>query len=539
VRHGAARIGALPYPLPHMSTLLNTQDATRLWQDAERQLDAGLQDAAAQSYRRLLDDPDLAAAANLRLSLIASNQGHHREAVDTALAACAARLPEPELLQAIAKRLVHLCEEHAALACALDPAVLRGPNIGVQAELGKVLANNYLPVAALQLLEQARAGGFRNPTLDYLVGLCRMYAGDEAGAVQSLETAVAAVPDLVPALRALTRLSAGDGDARIARLQASLARLGESAEQAPMLLYSLFAEHDRRDEIPQAWDALERAMQLRRRQVRYDPAAEQQLFDFLQGIRPAPAEGRLDDGPRPVFIVGMPRSGTSLIERLLGQHSDIAGAGELHDFTRQLRWCCDLAGAPYLDLPLAQRAEAIDFAELGRRYLERTRWRARGRAVYTDKMPANFINVSHIVRALPQARILHMVRGPMDTCFSNLKEWFAGIYPHSYDQQEMADHFRRYRTLMAHWRALYPERILDVRYDELVTDPERVLREVLAFCGLPWQRGLSTASGRGGTVATASTMQVREPVHARFLNQWRRYEAHLGPLKDRLGALAY
>ena len=235
----------------------------------------------------------------------------------------------------------------------------------------------------------------------------------------------------------------------------------------------------------------------------------------------------------------MPRSGTSLLERLVSQHPDIAAGGELQDLNRQLRWCADLAGAPYLDFRLAQHAERIDFAELGQRYLERTRWRARGRNVYTDKMPANFTNISHIVRALPQARILHMVRGPMDTCFSNLKEWFGGIYPHSYDQLEMADHFRRYRALMSHWRALYPDRILDVRYDELVADPERVLREVVEFCGLPWQGELASGEARGGTVATPSAMQAREPVHKRYLDQWRRYEPWLGPLKERLGALAY
>ena len=510
------------------------------WQVAERQLDAGLQDAAAASYRALLGDPELTAAAHLRLSMIASNQARHREAVDEALAACVARLPDPDLLQAITRRLVHLGELHAALACALHPAVLNSPRIGVQAELGKLLAGHYMPVAALQLLDRARAGGYRHPTVDYLTGLCRMHIGDEAGAAQALEAALAVVPDHVPSLRTLSKLRPPrEGEDRIGHLQALRERLGDAHEQAPMLLYTLFAEHDRRDEIPQAWEALEQAMRLRRAQVPYDATAEQALFDFLGSTRPEAAEGEGDGGPRPVFILGMPRSGTSLLERLVSQHPDIAAGGELQDLNRQLRWCADLAGAPYLDFRLAQHAERIDFAELGQRYLERTRWRARGRSVYTDKMPANFTNISHIVRALPQARILHMVRGPMDTCFSNLKEWFGGIYPHSYDQLEMADHFRRYRALMAHWRALYPDRIMDVRYDELVAEPERVLRDVVAFCGLPWHDGLATAGERGGTVATPSAMQAREPVHERFVDQWRRYEAYLGPLKERLGALAY
>jgi len=523
-----------------MSTPPTTASALETWQRAERQLDAGLQDAAAEAYRSLTADPDLAAPAWLRLSIIAANQGRHRESVDAALSACAARNPDPDLLYGIARRLIYLGEVHAALACALHPAMLRSHRPPLQAKLGKLLAGRYMPVAALQLLDLARDGGVRDPAVDYLAGLCRMHLGDDAGAEQALESALAAAPDHIPALRTLTKLRPPrEGEDRIGRLQGVLSRVGEGHEDAPLLLYALFAEYDRQGDVPQAWDALQRAMTLRRAQLRYDAGAEQQLFEFLTSTRPPAAQGEGDGGPRPVFILGQPRSGTSLLERLLGRHDGIAAGGELQDLNYQLRYCCDLAGPPWLDLPLAQRAESADFAELGRRYLERTRWRARGRAVYVDKMPANFVNVSHIVRALPQARILHMVRGPMDTCFSNLKEWFGGVYAHSYDQLEMADHFRRYRTLMAHWRALYPDRILDVRYDELVTEPERVLREIVDFLGLPAQDGLADAADRGGTVATPSAMQAREPVHRRYLDQWRRYEAYLGPLKERLGALAY
>ncbi len=271
----------------------------------------------------------------------------------------------------------------------------------------------------------------------------------------------------------------------------------------------------------------------------YDSQAEQALFDHLGTLGPAAGLGHIGDGPRPVFIVGMPRSGTTLLERVLGNHPDVADAGELNDILWQLRWCADLAGDKFLDLALARKAESIDWPELGRRYLAHTQWRAGGKAVYTDKMPANFTNVAYILRALPQARIVHMVRDPMDTCFSNLKELFAGAYPHSYDQVEMADHFRRYRMLMAHWHKAFPGRILDVRYGELVEAPERVAREVVDFCGLPWHEGMTAIENRTGTVATASAAQVREPIHQRYVGQWRRYEAHLGPLRERLGALAY
>src|SRR5690606_27675641 len=320
-------------------------------------------------------------------------------------------------------------------------------------------------------------------------------------------------PGMPLALWALGKLRRrSGGEERVRLLRDSIGRRGDADPEAPLLYYTLFSELDRMDQVEPAWEALERGMALRWKQMHYDPDEEGELFAHLGSLQAPAATGGDGDGPRPVFIVGMPRSGTTLLERILGSHPDVSDAGELNDLVRQLRWMCDLAGPSRLDLALARRAEGIDFAELGRRYLSRTQWRAQGKAVYTDKMPPNFLNVSYIVRALPQARILHMVRGPMDTCFSNLKEWFAGAYPHRYQQEEMAEHFLRYRRLMAHWRTQYPDRILDVRYDELVTDPEAVLREVLAFCGLPWREGLAAIEKRSGTVATASAAQVREPI---------------------------
>ena len=517
--------------------------AARLWEQAEQLYAAGRYHDAEAAYRELTGSPGHGPLAWLRLSMVASATGRHREAVDTALAAFEARVADPGLLQVIATRLFSVGETRAMFACAMDFSVLHGSNVPAVAELGKLLTNAYFPREALQLLGIARSRGFRNPVLPFLVGLCHMYNGEPEAAERELQATLQRTPDFAAAHRALTKLrrTPVEDDTRVEQLRASLSRLGDGHRDAPVLLYALFDELDRRERRDEAWQALEQGMRLRRAQVEHDGDAEQALFEHLGSLRAAAPDEAVEDdgGPRPVFIVGMPRSGTTLLERILGNHPDVTDAGELQDFTRQLRWCADLGGAPYLDLALAQRAEAVDFRELGSRYLAHTRWRAKGKPVYTDKMPANFLNLSYIARALPNARILHMVRGPMDTCFSNLKEWFAGAYQHSYDQLEMADHFRRYRTLMAHWRAQYPERILDVRYDELVEDPEAVAAEVLAFCGLSPLPGISAIERRGAGAATASANQVLEPVHARNVDQWRRYEAELAPLRQRLGALAY
>lgn len=515
---------------------------TQRWRAAEQQRSEGRFDAASALFTELLDSPQFAPLAHLQLSTMATRQGRHRDAVDAALAGFATRYASAELLALIAKRLVTIGEFRPMLACALDPAVTRGNAFPAMAELGRLLSNTNFPDEALQLLERAHNGGFRKPLLYYLIGLCQMYTGQPEAAMQTLQHCLKAQAYLPSVLRLLSKLDTDPSRAgmRIQRLRSTIARMPDG-EHGAMLHHTLFTELDRLGDTAAAWTAFEKAMRLRRAHVQYDSAAEEAVFAHLSGLQapPSSSAAAAAPGPRPVFIVGMPRTGSTLLERILGGHPDVAEAGELPDMTGQLSYCCDYAN-PGLqpDLQLAQRAESIDFAELGRRYLEHTQWRARDHAVYTDKMPANFSNVSYIARALPQAKILHMVRGPMDTCFSTLKEWFAGPYPHSYDQVEMADHYRRYRNLMAHWKTLYPERILDVHYKDLVTDPDRVTREVLEFCGLPWQAGMSGVEKRAGAVTTASTMQVREPIHDRYLGQWRRYEAQLEPLRQRLGALA-
>jgi hypothetical protein len=173
-----------------------------------------------------------------------------------------------------------------------------------------------------------------------------------------------------------------------------------------------------------------------------------------------------------------------------------------------------------LDNHMLASIDRVDFAQLGQRYLQRTQWRAwaadgQPRTAYTDKLPRNAMNVGFIHRALPGARILNVVRDPMDTCFSNLRELFGAAYPYSYDQRELAAHYRNHRKLMAHWHEVLPGRMLDVSYESLVADPEAVARQVFKFCGLKWVPGCAAIEKRSAPTATASTVQMRQPIDAR------------------------
>ncbi len=518
-------------------------DSLHLWQKAEQLLSARNLPAARLVYESLATDRGFSAIANLRLSLIATASGRHRDAVEHAMAAYRERLPDPDLLEMIAKRLLMLGEMRAAIDCASHPAVLGSASPSTPAELGKLMSDASQPDLALKLLEQARIRGLNTPAIRYLIGLSRMYVGETALAEMELERCLAGDPNFAQAHWSLSKLRRQTSALNhVGRLQAVIARLGNDHADAPLLHYALFREFDDIGDSENAWQALSEGTRLRRRHVQYNAADEQAMFDHLLRFGAVMPDARVldrnehSDGPVPIFVIGQPRSGTTLLERILGNHPQVTNAGELTDMVMQLRWMCDRSGPRSLDLDLAQRTDAIDWTELGQRYLAHTQWRANGRPFYTDKMPSNFLCAGYILRALPQAKVLHMVREPMDTCFSNLKEPFAGAYPHSYDQVEMAGHYRNYCRLMAHWHSRFPGRILDVNYRELVSEPQRVASEVLTHCGLPWDGNVLEIAKSEESVATASAMQVREPIHQRFLGQWRRYEAELAPMREALGA---
>ena len=513
-------------------------DPLQAWQEAEHLMSAGQSEPAAVRYQQLIDLDGWQSPAALRLSTLAARSGRMRDAVAFALRASAPSQQEDDaaLLEALTRQLFDLGEIEAGLACAQAPALSSASDPDVLRGLGQALLSQSFPDLAETFLQRAQRIRDGGAPARYLLGLAAFYQGDEAEAERAWEAALQRNPMMPPVHRLLAKLRR-QTPARnhIDRLRATVARMPQGHPEAPWLHYALFKELDDMDDIEGAWQALVQGMQARRRQVAYDAVAEARLFDRLQA-RSVPATGVAvsTTAPTPIFIVGMPRSGTTLLEQILARHPHVQDAGELRDMLCQLRWVCDRVGGPHLDEALCVAAEQADMGLLGRRYLEKTAWRANGRAFFTDKMPANFLLVDHIARALPQARILHMVRDPMEVCFSNLKELFVDAYPHTYDQREMAAHFIRYRGLMRHWHSRHPGRILDISYEDLVRAPEAAARRVLDFCGLAWDPDVLAMGPRTSSGATASAAQVREPIHVRYVGQWRRYAHHLQPMQTAL-----
>jgi hypothetical protein len=273
--------------------------------------------------------------------------------------------------------------------------------------------------------------------------------------------------------------------------------------------------------------------------LEYDAAWEGRIIDGLQALSTpdflSPSHAP-QPGPQPIFIIGMPRSGTTVLDRILGNHSQVVSAGELGDFARALRWGVDHKSLHPVDETVLERAAQADFEQIGARYLAQTQWRAGGRSHFVDKLPINWMQAGFIRRALPGARILHMTRDPIETCFSNFRAFFGVGYAYSYNFDALAAHFRHYRRLSEHWHRAIPGRILDVPYARLVGDAENVTREVLEFCGLPYEAGCAELDRNTAPVATLSSQQVREPIHQRAIGEWQRYERQLEPLRAAIGA---
>jgi hypothetical protein len=269
-----------------------------------------------------------------------------------------------------------------------------------------------------------------------------------------------------------------------------------------------------------------------RRRNAFDADAERAYLERLAGICDEhflqPREAT-PDGPQPIFIIGMARSGTTVLERMLGNHPDVASAGELVDFDKQLHYAADTCNTQ--SQAFLERLPGLDLADIGGRYLARTQWRAMGRSRFIDKQPPNWVQAGLIHAALPRARLLHLVRDPMDLCYSNWRAFFGDAYAYSYDMAGLAAHHRAYLRTMAHWHQVMPGTILDVSYADLVREPEAVMRKVFAHCGLEWRPGCLDMRANPAPVATLSAAQVRAPLHARAFGEWRRHAAQLEPLQ--------
>jgi tetratricopeptide (TPR) repeat protein len=292
------------------------------------------------------------------------------------------------------------------------------------------------------------------------------------------------------------------------------------------LAYALAKELEDLGEHAESFQWLRRGADARRAALSYRVeddvaamAAIAEVFSQDKLARTAPAA----NAERPIFIVGLPRTGTTLIERMLGMHSQVAALGEL----TELPLAVTRAAAGGDKRRMIQRSGEIDFAALGRDYLRAVAGYAPDRPVTTDKLPNNFLYIGLLRLGLPRARIVHLRRSPMDSAYAIYKTLFRMGYPYAYDLGDLAAYYGAYHRLMRHWRAAAPGYVVDLDYEALVTAPETTARALFERLDLGWEPACLDFHRQASPVATASAAQVREPVNDRSVGLWRHHQAGL------------
>ena len=301
--------------------------------------------------------------------------------------------------------------------------------------------------------------------------------------------------------------------------------------------FALGKAHEDLGDYDRAFGFLQQANTLQRATFDYDVAHDAAFFDRLRtsfdASRLAQSDGPGANDPTPIFVLGMPRSGTTLVEQILASHPQVHGAGEL-SLLDEIAASCSPDGA-FADFPAqAAQLDARALAELGDRYLAEVRQRDPAASFVVDKKPVNFRLVGLIRLILPAARIVHCRRDPMDTCLSIYKNFFATHNAFAYDLAELGQYYRLYNSLMAHWLAVSGDAILEVRYEDLIANQRPESERLLAHCGLPWDDACLQFHKTERVVRTASAVQVRQPIFTSSVELWRRYERHLAPLRQAL-----
>ena len=517
--------------------------ADRLRQHARRAIDAGQWVAAQAALEALVQGEPGDLPARMELASVILRQGQLRAATRQLLQAVPLLPNDAPMITQLAWRLASNGEILGARACLAHLARAPDPPAEVlseQAQLCWMLGE--IPVARA-LMDRAVALGIDTSSEYYLNAMLYQFVGKLAEAEAALLACLQRWPRHGDAAVILANLRRQTPAANhLGLFRELLGRMGVDSRDARDKFVraefesAIFKVHDDCGHYAEAWPPLARSNALMREINPYDGATEQALTDALVGISGSLAATTAAtptfEGSTPIFIVGMPRSGTTLLDHMLSAHSQVVSAGELMDFQRQFHWMADVApGGTQAMLQAIGRSANMDFSELGARYLEQTQWRAHGHRFYIDKLPINVRMVPFIRRALPHAPILHLVRDPMDVCYSNLKVMFGTASAYCYDQLALAHYYAQYVRLTNHWQASMPGAMLDVSYAAMVRDPENTLGRVLKHCGLALEQACLHPERNLAPVATPSSAQVREPVHSRALGQWRRYAAQLEPLR--------
>ena len=459
----------------------------------------------------------------------------HTEAEASFRQALAAEPARAEALAGVAGALAAQQRQAEAVEWFAQAQALEPDNATFQAGLGAALLALERAEEGLRWLEQAVAAQPELASAWHGLGQAREQLGDLAGARDAFAEAVRLAPGRAGHYHGLFNAAkVRPGDPAVAALEALDAEKLNTSEQIARL-FALAKAYDDLGEKARGFDCLLEGNALKRRGIAYDeaaalaaPARNRQKFTPAV-MRAAASEG--EPSPAPIFILGMPRSGSTLVEQILASHPQVLAGGERKDFAKALNQVAGGAETEKLFLSFGNG----DLRRLGRAYLDRLPALPPGKTRVTDKMPGNFRLAGLIHLALPGAKIIHTCRDPVDTCLSCFSKLFSDEMGFTYDLAELGRYHRAYQAIMQHWREVLPPGVmLDVQYEAVVADLEGEARRLLDFCGLPWDDACLAFHQTQRTVRTASVAQVRQPIYTSSVGKWRPEEDLLRPLLQAL-----
>ena len=480
--------------------------------------------------------PDHADALFL-LGMIAAehrNFGKALEVIDRAIAI------EPRKAEYLAHRgrcLVALQRPREAFEAA-EKALALAPHDALTLDtIGVVMTRAGAHAEAIEPFRRAVARDANKPAYHYNLGASLQFIGELNAAEDEYRHALRLDPQFHRAWSSLAQVARAPlTPAEIAALERALEDSALDADAELHLCHALAKQHEDEGRYEAAFRLLERGKRRKAASLGYTFAADRELFEAAARL-PAALSGRRMQGHasrEPIFIVGMPRTGTTLVERILSSHPSVFSAGELTNFGLVLKRATRTLSNRVLDAETLAAAASTDAAAVGAAYVESTRPRTGNTERFIDKMPLNFFYAPLIQRALPSAKIICLRRNPLDTCLSNYRQLFAtsfSYYNYAYDLLDTGRFYSAFHSLTNLWRDTMPANYLEVRYEDVVDDTEREARRLLAFCELPWDPRCLAFQENAAPVATASSAQVRQPIYRSGIERWRRYEKQIEPLR--------
>jgi tetratricopeptide (TPR) repeat protein len=473
------------------------------------------------------------------LGMIAFSHRQIRKALPLINHACELSPDNAEYLSHKAQCLALLKRDADAVAAAKRALKLHPKTALTFDTLGVSLVKSGEFAVAKTAFEKAVELQPVNAQFRFNLASCLQFLGELRDARREYEAAIDIRPDFYRAYWAVSALrTASPDDNRLDVLRHANTNI-LSADEQLYVGHAIAKELEDLDQFPESLLALHDAKAAKKNSINYSFAEDEEIFDALLEVCDDKFLASKDGcgGDQAIFVVGMPRTGTTLVERMISSHPDVYAAGELNDFGLLLKAATETRSAKVLDATTVSESAKISYDQLGARYIESGLLRAGNKPVFVDKMPLNVLYAGHIKRALPNAKIVCLRRNAIDTCVSNYRQLFStdfSYYNYGYDLIDTARYYLQFDRLVSHWREHLQDCFLEVNYEDAVDDTEAVTRKLVEFCGLQWSDQVLNFEDNTAPVATASAAQVRSPVYKTSVDRWKRYGDALDPLFEYL-----